>query len=173
MALQVFSQDSTAEKKTQKNESKDERGRINGLRKIGGHSHDWDFNINIDEESLERNIEKSIEIAMKSFEVTLNNMDVHMRPIEIDLHRLNHMGPLDVKVPKIDLDIEPIILENIDINTRLHQRHFNFDDEDDNNDNNDNNKIFQKDSSSSSHDKHKQKNKSYQDEKSKGLKKLN
>ena len=163
-----FSQDANTqktEKKTQ-TEAKEETSN-GGLKKIVSRTpRDWDFDIHVDEEALERNIKLAIESAMKEVEGTLESIQVHIEPIEIDLGDLNiDVNPIKINIPNLNIDIEPI---------EVNMDHLNID-----MDNNDDDHIERDDDEDHDHDKYKEKDK-HKDksdkkdkEKSKGLKKLN
>src|SRR5581483_564779 len=100
-----------------------------GLKKIVSRApRDWDFDIHIDEEALERNIKLAIENAMKEVEGTLEGIQVHIEPIEIDLRDLNvDIDPIKINIPNLNIDIEPIEVDldhhNIDVDIDDNDHH--------------------------------------------------
>jgi len=195
-----FSQDANpkAEKKIQPDTPKEEF-RMGGLKKVGGSSRDWNFNIHIDKEALEANIESAIANAMKSMDA-LENLEIHIEPIEINLKDLNmDINPIEINIPNINIEPIEINLGHLNVNTNIRHHHFDRDDEDEDSDNdndidndkedddNDHHDRLRKDESDShnNHNKNKEKdslkNKSYykdksdkkENDKAKGLKKIN
>ncbi len=195
-----FSQDANtkkAETKTPPVVTKEEP-RSDGLKKITTRtSRDWDFDIHIDEEALEANIELAVEKAMKDLEIALEKLEkleIHIEPIEINLVNLNlDMKPIEIHIPNLNIEIEPIIIDLDDMDIDMDDdfdRDFDWDNDDDNDndenrdedldeDDNDEDTFLNKDK-----EKDKQKNKSDVNDKSekteqkekdkaKGLKKIN
>ena len=191
-----FSQDANTKKagtKTPPVVTKEEP-RADGLKKITTRtSRDWDFDIHIDEEALEANIELAVEKAMKDLEIALEKLEkleIHIEPIEINLVNLNlDMKPIEIHIPNLNIEIEPIIidLDDMDIDIDMDDdfdRDVDWDNDDDNDedldeDDNDEDTFLNKDK-----EKDKQKNKSDVNDKSekteqkekdkaKGLKKIN
>lgn len=184
LAIPGFGQDtntSKTEKKT--SETKDET-RPNGLRKITTRSpRDFDFDIHIDKEALEANIERAVEQAMKSVEGTLERLEINIDPIEINMKDLNlDVTPIQLNIPKLNIDIDPIEVEMPDLDIEAHMNHHDFDRDDDDRDrdnaysDDDDDKVLRRrDSSHHDNDRDKVKDKSdkKEKEKAKGLKKLN
>ena len=194
-----FSQDANTKKAETKTQSVviKEEPRSDGLRKIITRtSRDWDFDIHIDEEALEANIELAVEKAMKDLEIALEKLEklaIHIEPIEINLGNLNlDMKPIEIHIPNMNIDIEPIIIDMDDMDIDIDMdddfdRDVDWDNDDDNdNDENrdedkDNDKFLNKDKNK---EKEELKNKSEIKDKSekteqkekvkaKGLKKIN
>ena len=191
-----FSQDANTKKAETKTSSVviKEEPRSDGLKKITTRtSRDWDFDIHIDEEALEANIELAVEKAMKDLEIALEKLEkleIHIEPIEINLVNLNlDMKPIEIHIPNLNIEIEPIIidLDDMDIDIDMDDdfdRDVDWDNDDDNDedldeDDNDEDTFLNKDK-----EKDKQKNKSDVNDKSekteqkekdkaKGLKKIN
>lgn len=96
---------------SQQDEKKENQpNRNDGLKKITNHSHrDWKFDVKIDEDKLERDIERAVETAMRSVEVALDKLDrmeINIDPIEIDLGDLNlDLDPIEIKIPELNIDI--------------------------------------------------------------------
>jgi hypothetical protein len=84
-----------------------------GLRKItNGSGRDLDIEGQIDEDLLEANIELAVEDALKSVEVVLNRLDIHIEPIQIDLADLDiNINPVVINVPDVDIDIDPVEID--------------------------------------------------------------
>lgn len=183
--LQGHSQNDTnplkkEEKEVQK-ESSEEKLLTEGLKKITTHaSRDRNFNIHIDEEALERNIELTIENRMKLLEGALEEGN-HIEPIEIDLSKLNvDLDNFKINIPNLDIDIEPIVIDMNDLEVDKEIDHHHFFAGDDGVDLNVEKAMHDEESISltdqeKDKEKHKGKNKSHSKdkEKSKGLKKLN
>ena len=195
-----FSQDANTKKAETKTSSVviKEEPRSDGLKKITTRtSRDWDFDIHIDEEALEANIELAVEKAMKDLEIALEKLEkleIHIEPIEINLVNLNlDMKPIEIHIPNLNIEIEPIIIDLDDMDIDMDDdfdRDFDWDNDDDNDndenrdedldeDDNDEDTFLNKDK-----EKDKQKNKSDVNDKSekteqkekdkaKGLKKIN
>ena len=103
LAVPGFSQDVETSGK------KDESSKSEGLRKMTNSQRNWNFDIRIDEAALEANIENAIENSMRSIEVALDRIEIHIAPIEINLGSFNmNMDPIMVNIPDLDIDIEPI-----------------------------------------------------------------
>src|SRR5687768_828759 len=96
LTMPGFSQETKPKKEGQpvtdrsKDETKEEP-KSDDLRKIatGSGYRDLDFDINIDEEALEANIEMAVENAMESVEAVLESLEIHIEPIEIDMRDVN------------------------------------------------------------------------------------
>lgn len=159
----------------------EESSKSSPLRKIASGSGEVDLNVHINEIMLEENIEMSIENAMKTVDVVLENLDLQIDPIAIDLADLNiEIEPVEINIPSIDIEIEPVEvdLDDLDIDVDIDDEDFFYHDDDqdstedeelkpiDHHKNKDKNKDELKDKSG------KEKDKSDK-EKSKGLKKLN
>lgn len=168
-----------------------------GLRKINTH-RDRNFDIKIDEEALEAKIESAVEEAMRSVEVELGRLEIHIEPIEIDLSNLDvNIDPIVINIPDMDINIEPIEIdmEDMDIDIDIDEHDFDWDNDEDDRDHDDNddeedafrskglnrlsvdqdkepNKDQLKDKSSKEKDKSDKSDKKDK-EKSKGLKKIN
>ncbi len=193
-----FSQEANtkkAETKTPPLVTKEEPRSV-GLRKITTRtSRDWDFDIHIDEEALEANIERAVEQAMKDVEIALEKLEkleIHIEPIEINLQKLNlDMKPIDIRLPNLNIDIAPILidLDDLDLDIDIDED-FDHDidwdndndkdlDEDDHDEdtflNKDKDKIKEKDKQKDKSDMNDKSEKTDQKEKdkAKGLKKIN
>jgi hypothetical protein len=185
----AFSQEANtkkAETKTQSVVTKEEP-RTDGLKRISTRtSRDWDFDIHIDEEALEANIERAVEQAMKDVEIALEKLEkleIHIEPIEINLQKLNlDMKPIEIHIPNLNIDIEPIIidLDDLDIDIDIDE---DFDHDVDWDNDNDEDDFLNKDKNKEKEkmkDKSKTKDKSdtestdqKEKDKAKGLKKIN
>ena len=114
-----FSQDANTtlkkiDKKTQREETKDE-SRSDGLMKIKSHSsHDRDFDIPIDEEALEANMERAVEKAMKSVELAMEQLD------KLDIR----MESIKINIPTLNVEIDPIEIDLDDLDIDMDHRHF-------------------------------------------------
>jgi hypothetical protein len=144
-----FSQDANTKKaETKTPVVTKEEPRSDGLRKITTRtSRDWDFDIHIDEEALEANIERAVEQAMKDLEISLEKLEkleIHLEPIEINLQKLNlDMKPIDIHIPHLNIDIAPIMIDlddmDIDIDEDFdHDVDVDFDADDDRDEDDDN-----------------------------------
>jgi len=153
-----------------------------GLRKIVTRTtQNWNFDTPIHHPEFETNIEAAVEHALKSVEVALEKLSVQIDPLEINLKDLNvDIDPIVVNIPNLKIDIEPVEVDldqALDIDTDFHHRHFDADDEN----RDDHDKVRSKDTSpSTSNDEEKKEKKKStekvdkkENEKSKGLKKLN
>lgn len=179
-----------------------EEPRADGLKRISTRpSRDWDFDIHIDEEALEANIELAIENAMRDVEITLEKLEkleIHIEPIEINLQELDlNTKPIQIRIPNLNIDIAPILIDlddldlDIDINEDFeHDMYWYNDhdnDEDIDEDDHDEDTFLNKDKTKEKDkikEKDKQKNKSdlndkpektdqKEKDKAKGLKKIN
>lgn len=163
-----FSQETSPAPQTQTDETNKESSKTAGLRKLPTRSRwqDLDINVNIDEKVLEASIELAVENAMNAVEGTLERLEIHIEPIEIDLGNLNiDMDPIVINIPDLDIDVEPVDLDDMDIDIDIDQDDFDWND--DNDDDGDNDQQKRK-------EKRKSNDKSNDDkDKSKGLKKLN
>jgi hypothetical protein len=199
VAIPGFGQDTNTTKTEKKTSETKSETRPDGLRKITTRSpQDLDFDIHIDKEALEANIERAVARALQSVEGTLERLEINIEPVEINMRDLNmNVTPILVNLPKLNIDIEPIEVELPDIDIEAHMNHHDFDrDDDDNAYNNDrensgggNNAYSDEDEDDvkvlrkhdSRHDKDMDKEKDHvkdksdkkEKEKSKGLKKLN
>lgn len=187
----VFSQNSdTSSQKSEKKPTRDPANgetRADGLRKITTRAiRDRDFDIKIDAEAIELNIEFAIESAMKSVEGALEALQINIDPIEIKLGDLNlDMDPIEINLPRLNIDIEPIEIElgDLDIDMDINEDHVYWNEDgdnyDENNDDDDNGKLWQIDELTSPKNKNKEKDKKKdksdqkEKDKSKGLKKIN
>jgi hypothetical protein len=177
IAVPCFSQE------IEKASKKEESSKSEGLRKIVNNSQrNYTFDIRINHEELEANIEAAVENAIRSVEVALENlerMEIHIDPIEINMENLDvSLDPIVINIPDFNIDIEPIEIDLDDVDND-----FDFEDEDDsdweNNDEGDDDhnhdKIKHKEKNKhKSHNEESIHNKSDKNEKdkSKGLKKL-
>lgn len=171
LSVSAFSQESSPKKS--KSEDVSSEGAGEGFRKVEDRSQrNWDIDVNIDNKALESNIERIVENAMRSVEVRMERLDIHLEPIEINLGDLDlEMDPIVINIPEINIDVEPFELD-LDI------------DEDDSrwdNDEDDSEEGFERDrldfrnGQDKDKEKNKMKDKSDKEEKdkSKGLKKIN
>ncbi len=192
-----FSQDANTKKAESKTSSvvTKEEPRSDGLKKITTRtSRDWDFDIHIDEEALEANIELAVEKAMKDLEIALEKLEkleIHIEPIEINLGKLNlDMKPIEIHIPNLNIEIEPIIIDLDDMDIDIDMDHdFDRDFDWDNDDDNDNDEDIDEDNDNDedkflNKDKNKEKDKmkdksdtekieQKEKDKTKGLKKIN
>lgn len=157
-----------------------EEPRADGLRKLTTRkSSDWDFDIHIDEEALEANIERAVEKAMRDVEVAiekLEKLEIHIEPIEINLGKLNlDMKPIDIRIPNLNIEVEPIIidLEDLDIDIDIDDDIDVDVDEDDLLPNKNKNKEEWKNKSENKERHDSDKTKQNEKDKAKGLKKMN
>lgn len=163
-----------------------EEPRADGLRKITTRtSRDWDFDIHIDEEDLEANIELAVEQAMKEMEVTLEKLEkleIHLEPIEINLQKLNlDMKPIDIHLPHLNIDPILIDLDNLDIDIDIDEDFDHDVDNDIDNDEDDEDNFLKKEkdkeelkNKSDNKDKSdKEKTEQKEKDKAKGLKRIN
>lgn len=118
----AFSQEINTKKAESKTQSVvKEEPREDGLRKISTRTpRDWDFDIHIDEEAMEANIERAVEQAMRDVEIAmekLEKLEIYIEPIEINLEKMNlDMKPIEINIPDLNIDIAPIIIDlDIDI----------------------------------------------------------
>ena len=135
-----FSQEDSQKKTAQSAKEQPKTDKTNGelsgttgLRKINSH-RDRNFDIKIDEEALEAKIESAVEEAMRSVEVELSRLEIHIEPIEIDLSNLDiDIDPIVINIPDLDIDIEPIEIdmEDMDIDIDIDEHDFDWDDDDD------------------------------------------
>jgi hypothetical protein len=180
LAISGFSQDTntTKSEKKSKSDTAKEESRSAGLRKIAARpDRDWDFDIHIDQQALNANIDAAVENAMKSVDVALKNLDIHLDPIDINLGNLD-IEPIEVHIPNLDFDLPPVDVDqhdlHIDMNIGRDNFHWNKD-----RDNDEDEKVIHKDESTSpanqdkNKEKDKAKDKSDKKDKTKGLKKLN
>ncbi len=191
LAAPGFSQDANAtskEKKPQTEDPKEESSKSGGLRKISTRDpRNWNFDFKIDEKALAENINSAVERAMQSVDVQLEKIEINIEPIEIDLRNLNmDINPIEVRIPHMNIDVQPIEIDMEDIHADAHgdRHHFDFDDDNDHDndaenddDDDDDDKSIRKDKSPLIINKHKKVHHSDSDaeenEKAKGLKKLN
>ncbi|HEX5171880.1 MAG TPA: hypothetical protein VFW11_22025 [Cyclobacteriaceae bacterium] len=172
ISIPCFSQESNST--TQKN---DPSSRTAGLRKIASGSHRMDLEINIDDKAIEESVESAVGEAMASVETALEQMEIHIEPIEINLGDMDmNLDPVVINIPALDIDIEPvdIDLDDIDIDIDVDEDHFHwkndaaqFLDKD-----KDKDKVKEKNKDKEK-DKVKDKSDKENNEKAKGLKKIN
>jgi hypothetical protein len=188
LAIPGFGQETNTTKTEKKTPETKDEARPDGLRKITTRpTRDLDFDIHIDKEALEANIERAVERALKSVEGTLERLEINIDPIKINMKDLNlDVTPILVNLPKLNIDIDPIEVEMPDLDIEAHMNHHDSDfDRDDDHDRDhaysdedeDDDKVFKK--HDSRHDKNKERDKvkdksdKKEKEKAKGLKKLN
>jgi hypothetical protein len=117
LAIPAYSQDANTKKtQTKTPVITTEEPRADGLKRITTRpARDWDFDIHIDEEALEANIERAVEQAMKEVDIALEKLEkleIHIEPIEINLNKLNlDMKPINIHIPHLNIDIEPIMID--------------------------------------------------------------
>lgn len=82
--------------------------REEGLRKVSTNPYRYsNFDVHIDEEVIERNIEVALQNALRHVEVALDRLEINIEPIEIDLSSLNNsIDPIDIHIPDLDIDID-------------------------------------------------------------------
>ena len=124
IATTGFSQETSSTDKDETSES----SREHGLRKIASGSalEDMDIDIDIDEEAIEASVESAMEFAREAIE----DLDIHIAPIEIDLE---HMGiHVDhIVIPSIDIDVDDYFENDMDMDIDVDIDHDHFDREDD------------------------------------------
>ena len=99
------------------------------VRKIASGSFDMDIDIDIDEEALETDIEIAIDNAMRSVEIVLEGLPVHLDLMKTEFSGLDmEFDPIDINLREMDIDIEPVEfdMDDLDINIKLDDDDFRF-----------------------------------------------
>ncbi len=112
-----------SEKKIQRAGTEDEP-RTDGLKRISTRLADEDdFDIDIDEEAFEANIERVVERAMSSVEVALERLETNMESIEVNLEDLH---PIEIQIPELNLEPFEVDLGDLDIDIDIDENRFNW-----------------------------------------------
>lgn len=88
------------------------------------------IDIDINEEALETDIEIAIDNAMRSVEIVLEGLPVHLDLMKTDFSGLDvEFDPIDINLRDMNIDIEPVEfdMEDLDINIKLDDDDFRFD----------------------------------------------
>lgn len=102
------------------------------LRKIVSGSFELDLDIDVDQETLESDIEMAIDNAMRSAEIVLEGLPVHLDLMKTDFSNMNmEFDPIDINLRDVDIDIEPVEfdMDDFDINIDYDGDDFRFDDD--------------------------------------------
>ena len=98
------------------------------VRKIASGSFD-NIDIDINEEALETDIEIAIDNAMRSVEIVLEGLPVHLDLMKTDFSGLDmEFDPIDLNLRDMNIDIEPVEfdMDDLDINIKLDDDDFRF-----------------------------------------------
>ncbi|MBN8576733.1 MAG: hypothetical protein J0L66_07300 [Cytophagales bacterium] len=125
ISMSAIAQNSKYEKPSVKSDRPD------GLVKIAGPTQDWNFDIHIDGKALEQTIESALRLALRSVEHSLEAIQIHLEPIELNLRGLNSVTPIEIRIPEIKVEVEPIEVELGDLDMDFD---FDFDLDNDSND---------------------------------------
>jgi hypothetical protein len=85
-----------------------------GLRKIS-QPKALDIEVDIDEVEIENSIKIEVDRAVRTVENIMENMEIHIAPIEIEFPEINIDTDHFIDLADIDIDIDPIDIEDIDI----------------------------------------------------------
>ncbi|MBX2901860.1 MAG: hypothetical protein KF775_19580 [Cyclobacteriaceae bacterium] len=127
ISMSAIAQNSKDEKPSVKSDRPD------GLVKIAGPTQDWNFDIHIDGKALEQTIESALRLALRSVEHSLEAIQIHLEPIELNLRGLNSVTPIEIRIPEIKVEVEPIEVELGDLDMDF-DFDFDFDLDNDSND---------------------------------------
>lgn len=112
--IPALSQDNNAQPPLDENSNPEIPG---CLRKIASGSFELDLDIDIDQETLEADIELALENAMRSAEIVLEVLPVHLDVMKTDFSGMDiKFDPIDINLRDLDIDIEPVEFDMDDLN---------------------------------------------------------
>jgi len=125
-----LSQDNNPQSDTAKpfNENSNKEIR-SSVRKIASGSFEMDLDIDIDEEALGADIEIAIDNAMRSVEIVLEGLPVHLDLMKTDFSGLDiEFDPIDINLRDMDIEIEPVEfdMDDLDMNIKRDDDDFRF-----------------------------------------------
>jgi hypothetical protein len=124
-----LSQDNNLQSGTAKPVNENSKPEIrSSTRKIAPGSFEMDLDIDIDENALETDIEIAIDNAMRSVEIVLEGLPVHL-DLKTDFNGLDmEFDPIDINLGDLDIDIEPVEfdLEDMGLNIKRDDDDFRF-----------------------------------------------